>query len=472
MTLTPGHPSRPTARRRRGLLVVLALALAATPLSLVPLSPGTAAAPARADLRVASVARGSFVAQRGERFSTSAVVVNRGRRSAPPTRVGVLLSRNATRGSGDRFLTGAKVAGLDPGQRRTRAVGGRLPASLATGVWRLLVCADVDSDVRESSETDNCAVWRTFTISSASTPPPTPPPAGPSGGAAAVCGGDVVPYPQGTTPPAGVRFEVGPSDDAGVVDVPADPVGSEFTYIDEYQQTIVTVTNVGTAQAYGVTVQALPCPAGGSPGWGQLSAWTGDVPQAEQCTPSLPAAASCRVSVYAHDVRLGGVRPGYLRVIGSTDVLAVFPVRVTATSRGFMALSDFPGSDDLLGNAPGAHLRVLLRATNVGDRDAVPTFEFDESAGTPDGVFSLDSSWDAPEGEHRCDPMFSAASQTWIGALSPGTSCIVAIDVCSSQSSVDWRTDVVARLPGDSLARSQVRSLHFTTVSGGDPVGC
>lgn len=422
----------------------------------------SAAAPKRADLVVATTP-GTLVAQPGGALATTVSVRNRGRATAPGSRVGLYLSRDARLSPADRLLVSGRIGALAPGQTRQRSLTGRLPQPLATGTWRILACADLDVEVRQSSTSNDCRVHRSLDVAQ-----PGPPPSGPSGGAESACGGAVVPYSQGTTPPAGVRFEVTPASPDGVLGVSADPVGAEFDFIEQYAQTTLTITNVGTETAPGVTAQADACvPGKGAPGyWGGLDLWDDQVEPARRCGSNgnlgaLPPGRSCDVQVWASDIVRGGANPGYLRLTTGVDVVAVFPITVDSASRGYLRLQVITGSDDLRDNAPGRHRRVLVRATSIGDRDAVPSFSFTDHA----GVFEIDGSYTPPSGTTRCAVTYSASSGTYVGAVSPGGSCVVAIDVCSALSSVDYTTRLFASRI-DGARQSDDLPLRYTTTSG------
>lgn len=427
------------------------------------------AAPRRADLVVTATTPGRLVAASGGAVNTKVSVRNRGRATAPRTLLALYLSRDARLGGGDRFLASGEVPALAPGRTAVRSMIAKLPTPLATGTWRVLACADANRSVLESSETNNCRVHRSFDVAA-----PAPPPSGPSGGAASVCGGSIVPYPQGTTPPPGVRFEVTPASPDGALAVTADPVGAEFEQIDQYAQTIVTVTNVGTTTSPGIAYQALSCvPARGAPGhWGSLDAWDDEIDADRRCGANgqfgavLPG-QSCDIALYASDVVRGGSNPGYLRLLAGDDVIAVFPVVVDALSRGYLALEALPGSDDLRNNAPGRHRQRLVKATNIGDRDAIPSFGFSDWA----GVFEIDDTWTPPAGLRRCEVTYSGASGTYVGALSPGASCAVRVDVCSALPNVDYTTRLYASRI-DGARQSDDLTLRYTTTAGPAEQAC
>lgn len=454
------------APRRRAGAALAALAVTAALLSLAGVRTTPAeAAPKRADLTVTSTTPGRLVAASGGAVSTVATVRNRGRATAARSLVGLYLSRDARLGGGDRFLASGEVAASAPGQSRTRSIVATLPTPLATGTWRLLVCADAGRSVPESSETNNCRVHRSFDV--AQPAPPTAP--GPIGGVASLCGGTVRPYAR-TIPPAGVRIEVSQAGPDGTIPVATDPVGAEFEQSDDYAQTTVTITNTGTQASPGLTMSTFECP--GDRGWGTPTAWDATVDPDRRCgangfTGRIMPGRSCDLSVYVDNARSGGRHLGYLRFSDGVDDVLFFPLAYETASRGYLSLEALPGSDSLLDNAPGRHRQRVIKATNIGDRDAVPSFGFSDWA----GVFEIDDTWTPPAGLRRCEVTYSGASGTYVGALSPGASCAVRVDVCSALPNVDYTTRLYASRI-DGARQSDDLTLRYTTTAGPAEQSC
>lgn len=114
-----------------------------------------AAASAKPDLKVTKLTSKSSVA-RGAPLSAKATVRASGK-VAKPTTVGFLLSSNRTRGKGDTSLVGGEfVPALKSGKSSARPAVAFVPSSAKTGSYYLLACADARSEVKESSEKNNC----------------------------------------------------------------------------------------------------------------------------------------------------------------------------------------------------------------------------------------------------------------------------------------------------------------------------
>jgi hypothetical protein len=130
----------------------------------------------------------------GNRFRLAFTVANEARGRAGASRAVAFLSPNAARGADDvRLGTGARVPALRGGRQATRRMTARIPASLAPGVYFLIVCADVGNRVRETRNADNCSVSGQRVGINAVGSPPVP----------------------GTTGPPGPQGEQGPPGDVG-----------------------------------------------------------------------------------------------------------------------------------------------------------------------------------------------------------------------------------------------------------------
>ena len=170
-------------------------------LSVLALPAGAAAAPGRADLKLAKVAVTPAAAAPGAQVRVSDVVRNAGRRKAGASRVAYFLSKDAKKDKGDVRLSGARsVRTLLRGRRSSGGSGLTIPSSVAPGAWFVLACADAGGKVKERSEKDNCkaAALRVVAAGSGSSTVPAP-----GGGAAPAPGAGPAPAPGGGgNPPA------------------------------------------------------------------------------------------------------------------------------------------------------------------------------------------------------------------------------------------------------------------------------
>ena len=83
-------------------------------------------------------------------------VANRGAGTAAASRVRYYLSANLALDAGDELLAGSRdVPALDAGASSTGSASVTLPSNRAPGFYYLLVVADADGQVAESSETNN-----------------------------------------------------------------------------------------------------------------------------------------------------------------------------------------------------------------------------------------------------------------------------------------------------------------------------
>jgi hypothetical protein len=106
--------------------------------------------------------------------------------TASASTTSVFLSKDAVRDAKDRKLGGKVAAAIRVAKTATASIKVTVPAATTAGAWKLLVCTDAASRVRESNEKNNCrAVALTVTAApnSGNTTPtpttPTPPPVDP-----------------------------------------------------------------------------------------------------------------------------------------------------------------------------------------------------------------------------------------------------------------------------------------------------
>jgi len=94
----------------------------------------------------------------GGRFTLSFTVANEGRSRAPRRTIArVYLSQGRQRGADDIRLRGDRIIPrLRAGRQISTRVTLRIPASVPTGEYYLIVCADVGNRVNETIDDDNC----------------------------------------------------------------------------------------------------------------------------------------------------------------------------------------------------------------------------------------------------------------------------------------------------------------------------
>lgn len=119
-----------------------------------------------ADLVVSAISNPPASAALGAGFSVTDTVLNQGGASAASSNNRYFLSADTVKGRGDRALAGQRaVPVLASGASSTGTVNVRVPATMTTGAYYLIGCADARNVVVESSETNNCrASASTITI--------------------------------------------------------------------------------------------------------------------------------------------------------------------------------------------------------------------------------------------------------------------------------------------------------------------
>ena len=118
--------------------------------------------PAQPDLVATSMSNPPTSVRRKGTFSVSDVVRNQGTGTAAASTTRYYLSVDAVRNLGDQLLTGARsVPSLAPGAQSAGTVSVKIPASMATGSYFVLACADDGKVVAESSEGNNCVASTT-----------------------------------------------------------------------------------------------------------------------------------------------------------------------------------------------------------------------------------------------------------------------------------------------------------------------
>jgi subtilase family serine protease len=115
-----------------------------------------------ADLTVYSVLM-PITAAAGQTITATDTIRNQGGGPADASVTHYFLSSNSTLDAGDLALGGRSVPALPVGASNAGAATLTIPAGTATGTWYLLVKADGENGVTESSETNN-TTWRTLPV--------------------------------------------------------------------------------------------------------------------------------------------------------------------------------------------------------------------------------------------------------------------------------------------------------------------
>jgi CARDB protein/copper-binding protein NosD len=118
--------------------------------------------PAQPDLVATSVSNPPSRVRRRGTLSVTDVVGNQGTGTAAASIARYYLSVDAVRSAGDQLLTGDRaVPSLAPGAQSAGTVSVKVPVTMATGSYFLLVCADDRNLVAESNEGNNCVASAT-----------------------------------------------------------------------------------------------------------------------------------------------------------------------------------------------------------------------------------------------------------------------------------------------------------------------
>jgi PKD repeat protein len=152
-------------RNRHG----LGLASAAVLLALLIL-PGSAAAKARPDLKIAKLTAGPSQARAADPILVVDTTTNAGKGKAKSSENGYYLSRDETADGDDELLGRRSVKKL---KRRKRSEGAQeltIPAG-ASGNYRLIACADDAEAVKEKNEQNNCRASGPITVVPEEPPP-------------------------------------------------------------------------------------------------------------------------------------------------------------------------------------------------------------------------------------------------------------------------------------------------------------
>ena len=172
----------------RALSVLLVAALAAA----VP-SVATAQAKPRAEL----VTKGVAASLAGGQVTVAASVKNKGSKKAKGSSAGFFLSTDVKHSADDKLLGAIAVGKIKPHKKQALSGSFAVPTGTAPGSYRVVACADVDDQVKERTETNNCkatpgTITVAVTVSATAGPGGTVAASGVTGGS---CAGTVCTFP-------------------------------------------------------------------------------------------------------------------------------------------------------------------------------------------------------------------------------------------------------------------------------------
>jgi subtilase family serine protease len=117
------------------------------------------------DLVETAVSNPPATATPGGSFSATDTVANQGNASAGLTTTRYYLSKDTTKTTTDRLLTGTRaVPGLAAGDNSTGTITVTIPTSTASATYYLLACGDDLKKVTESNEKNNCKASTTKVV--------------------------------------------------------------------------------------------------------------------------------------------------------------------------------------------------------------------------------------------------------------------------------------------------------------------
>lgn len=144
---------------------------------LLALSPTAAHAAAKPDLRVGSLKTAAAKVAAGAELQATWKLRNAGGGAAKGSTIHILLSKDAKVDKKDTRLVAAKAKGL-AARKTAKPTTARLrvPKNVTPGAYRLIVCADGPSKLKEASERNNCATAKLSVTAGAAGGPVTAPP--------------------------------------------------------------------------------------------------------------------------------------------------------------------------------------------------------------------------------------------------------------------------------------------------------
>ncbi len=222
--------------------VALTLALTAA------IDPAASAA-TKPDLRVTAVSTSATIAA-ASGLEAAATTKNRGRRWAPPSKTGFLLSKDERRDEADLVLEGRHaVPKLKPRKKsRGQAHLGVVPSTPAAR-YRLLACADIARRITEANESNNCQVFADFVEIIVSDTGPT---------------GPIASVPIN---PAAPTDPIGPAAPIGLATDPPSPAIDTKPVVSGFAESGSTVELFASSDCSGPAIASGPAATFASPGF-------------------------------------------------------------------------------------------------------------------------------------------------------------------------------------------------------------
>lgn len=134
------------AHRWGGVVLVAMLAAGTT----------SATAAGRPDLVATGTKAATSLAVAGKSLKVSTKIKNAGSAPASGTKTAFYLSKDARQNKGDVLLGKARTASIAAGKAKSVALSAAIPRSTKGGLYRIVACADVAKQLRESKESNNC----------------------------------------------------------------------------------------------------------------------------------------------------------------------------------------------------------------------------------------------------------------------------------------------------------------------------
>lgn len=410
-------------------------------ISSVGIATADAAAAKRADLTVSTVSISPRTVVQGGTVTVTTKVRNAGKKKSATSQVEVVLSADGTRSSNDVRLAVASVKALAKKKSSaTITVRAKVPASIGVRSWTVLVCVDPGKKVKESKESNNC---RAATARLAvTTPPVVVPPTTARGGEVSACGGRL-PSVGGAGDTYHLTITPRPIVHQG------DPVGTEFSFLEEYANTILTIGNDGTGPTPFLYHDGVTCFSSGlGSDWGSFTTYgTNPKVAGTQCGYpfKLQPGETCRLSMITETRSGGSALQGALRLqTFDSTTRQVFGVSVSSRSRGYFTVDRVEG-DGFSGGFTGSPRYQRLRLTNTGSTSGSVTLAW---TGADKTLFRLGGpAWTPSDGNPVCG-----------GSRAVGQSCWVQVGFCSDGPGT-FTADLISLDPAGNGTTASNRNL-------------
>ncbi len=378
----------------------------------------------------------------GAPVTVPVTVKHTGKKKAKASTTAIVLSKDARRGAGDVVLVRAKTPSLRPGKTAKLAPTITIPATVAVGVYRLLVCPTIAKRCR--------VLVKAFTV--AAPPAPTPqftPVVGPPSVPAPPV---IVPptpnvpapsVPAPTTPVPTTPTPTTPAAPKTGLELSPDPIRLGALSPSATTEEWVAATRLASITNHGPGLRAIgPYFRGYQNGVvtsTQVANSPHDVPGKTPCGygQNLAEGATCWVRLFWHPgnaskgVPLTGNLQGTFGVevpFTATDLVNV-PVTADLASRSYIV-----GGIPLFDGRSGFAYRARLTLRNDGD---VPGSYTIQKSGVNSNLFDEDPT---RLGQNTCD-----------GNLNPGEECTIPYRFCSSAAlPEEERYRAILTIIGDS----------------------